>query len=320
MKNKACTLQRSLAAILCAMALALAAALPAMAAPAVDQSKAVIDNANMLSADTEKYVTNLSVALQNSCGSQIGVYTVDYIGNSTMEGYCYEVANAWGLGDQDKDNGVVLLLAKGEDDYYVMRGSGLETQLSVKTLKTILNENLEPNWVSGDFDSGTRATVRAITERLCSIYGVSMDIDAVASGQSTTYGSATKQPGSGGGLVTVVVLTLVLILVFAILFAPRRRVHRHGIPWWWWGGPRGPRGPRPPYGGGGGFGGGDDFHAGGGSFRGGGAGRGPGGSGGFGGMGGMGGLGGSGGFGGMGGGGGFSAGGGGFRGGGAGRG
>ena len=38
-------------------------------------------------------------SLQENCsGAQIGVYTTDYVGNNTMEGYAYEVFQAWGLG------------------------------------------------------------------------------------------------------------------------------------------------------------------------------------------------------------------------------
>lgn len=86
------------AAVFITAAVTVCAALPVLAAPTVDKDKAVMDTANILSADTETYVTNLSIALQKECGAQIGVYTVEYIGNNTMEGYAYEVFNAWGLG------------------------------------------------------------------------------------------------------------------------------------------------------------------------------------------------------------------------------
>ena len=91
-----------LLALVCAAALALPAA---AAVPEVDTSKAVIDNADILSDETESIVTNISAALSDTCGAQIGVYTVDQVGNDTIEGYAYEVFNAWGLGDDDKDNG-----------------------------------------------------------------------------------------------------------------------------------------------------------------------------------------------------------------------
>ena len=73
----------------------------------VDKKSAVMDHAEVLSEETETYVTNLSVALQETCGAQIGVYTVDYVGNNTTEGYAYSVFSEWGLGDKDKNNGIL---------------------------------------------------------------------------------------------------------------------------------------------------------------------------------------------------------------------
>lgn len=164
-------LRRTLAAA-AALCLLTAGATTALAAPELNPDTAVNDYANILSTQTETYVENISVALQDTCGAQIGVYTTEYIGNSTMEGYAYDVLNTWGLGSADKDNGVLLLLVPGEDDYYVTRGAGLEAQLTISKLGTILDQDLEPNWVNQDYDAGTQQTVRAIAEELCSIYGI----------------------------------------------------------------------------------------------------------------------------------------------------
>ena len=210
------------AAVFVTAAVTVCAALPVLAAPTVDKSKAVMDTANILSADTETYVTNLSVALQNECGAQIGVYTVDYIGNNTMEGYAYEVFNAWGLGDADKDNGVLFLMAPGEDNYWITRGSGVEKQLSVSTLNSIFDSYTEDNWVKGDYDACARQTAAALTERLCRQYGITMDVDAVGRGE-TGSGAAVKNNSSGAGMVLIVFAILLVILLLIWLSTRKRR-------------------------------------------------------------------------------------------------
>ena len=251
----------------------------------------VADNANILNSDTETYITNLTVALQEACGAQIGVYTTEYIGNDTMEGYAYEVFQAWGLGSSSEDNGLLLLLATGEDNYWATPGEGLENAFTGSTLSDLLYDNLESSWVKQDYDTGTRKTVLAMSERIADYYNLNLDLDAIAEGRVTADGTAVAQPqkkssGIGGMLVTVLILTAVVFLLIALLTRPR--------------GPRGPRGPRvvfyssprprrrrrsppPPRGGPGpgGFGGnpggprpgGGSFHSGGGASRGGGAGR-----------------------------------------------
>lgn len=83
-------------AVLAALTLA---ALPALAAPKVQVSttNAVADHADILSDETEQYVNDVSIKLSDACGAQIGVYTLDeLLGNTTMEGFAYDVFNAWG--------------------------------------------------------------------------------------------------------------------------------------------------------------------------------------------------------------------------------
>lgn len=249
-----------------ALALTGAAALPALAAPkiSVSDTNAVADHADILSADTEDYINSVSTQLQEACGAQIGVYTLeDMIGNSTMEGVAYEVFNTWGLGDAEQDNGVLLLLAPYEadgGDYYIMRGDGLESQLSYSTLNSILQDDLEPNWVKGDYDTGTQKAVSSIANRLCRIYGVSLS-DNSAGANSVSYDRG------GADLMQWILILFAVILVIALITnlmrpggwgAPRRR--RHG-PVFFVTPPRRPRRPPPPpppphggYGGYGGFG------------------------------------------------------------------
>lgn len=216
-------------AVLAALTLA---ALPVLAAPKVQVSttNAVADHADILSDETEQYVNDVSIKLSDACGAQIGVYTLDeLLGSTTMEGFAYDVFNAWGLGSDDLDNGVLLLLAPNEadgGDYYIMRGDGLESQLSFSTLGSLLDEYMEPYWVNGDYDTGTQKTVQALANRLCSIYGVTLN---------SSY-TDTSAPDKGGPNVMRFVLLVVAVLLVIWLITYLMR----------------PRGPRPPRGGGGG--------------------------------------------------------------------
>ena len=218
-------------AVLAALTLA---ALPALAAPKVQVSttNAVADHADILSDETEQYVNDVSIKLSDACGAQIGVYTLDeLLGSTTMEGFAYDVFNAWGLGSDDLDNGVLLLLAPNEadgGDYYIMRGDGLESQLSFSTLGSLLDEYMEPYWVNGDYDTGTQKTVQALANRLCSIYGVTLN---------SSY-TDTGAPDKGGPNVMGFVLLVVAVLLVIWLITYLMR----------------PRGPRPPRGGGSSFG------------------------------------------------------------------
>ena len=200
-------LTRTAAAVLAAVTAAAVWAVPAAAAASVQgisSTSCIADNANILSRDTETYITNISVALQENCsGAQIGVYTTDYVGNNTMEGYAYEVFQAWGLGSADQDNGMVLLMATGDDNYWATPGEGLESAFSGNVLSDLLYDNLEASWAKQDYDTGARKTVLAMAERICDVYGVSLDMDAIGSGLADSSGRIVEntQSRSNGGSV-----------------------------------------------------------------------------------------------------------------------
>ena len=214
---------RRLAVLLAGLLAALLLALPVAAAPQVNKTSPVNDYAGILTDSTIQYVTEVSAALQSTCGAEIGVYTTEYIGNSTMEGYAYSVLNEWGLGSSDKDNGVLLLLVPGEDDYYITRGIGLESALSISTLSTILDDKLEPNWVNGDYDTGVHDTVAAIADKLCSIYGVSLDTATVS---DTTSG----RNGESNIMSYIMILIAVILIIWVISTLTRPRPPRGGGP------------------------------------------------------------------------------------------
>ena len=92
------------------MALACLAMLLCGASFDIPSDSWVMDDANILSAQTEQYVNERTKVLSDACGAQIGVATVEYTGSLSVEDYAYQLANEWGLGDSKKNNGVLLLL------------------------------------------------------------------------------------------------------------------------------------------------------------------------------------------------------------------
>ena len=71
----------------------------------------------MLSGDTKSDIVSKNDGLYNATGAQIVVTVVQDTGDVSMEQYAYDMANAWGIGSAEKNNGVLLLLSVGDDDY-----------------------------------------------------------------------------------------------------------------------------------------------------------------------------------------------------------
>lgn len=83
------------------------------------------DYANILSSETEEYILQRSLALHAADGTQIVVVTVPNLEGMSLEKYAYDLFNSFGIGDKEKNNGLLLLLALEERKFRVEVGDGL---------------------------------------------------------------------------------------------------------------------------------------------------------------------------------------------------
>ena len=274
-------LARWLAAAL-AVLLVLGAAAPAALAAIPDRpgNRYVLDSAGVLSGDLEKEIIEENQRLFESCGAEVAVAAVDFFGGQDREDYANRLFNSWGIGSSERNNGILLVLAIGEEDYYATAGSGIEDYFDGAKLDDLLYEYLEPDFAKEDYNAGVKKFFRAVVDELDSYYagGSAGDPapgyeDGAADDSADWYGMGYTVRQIIFLLVRVAVVVLVLLVVFSFIkragrgpgpgpgsggggggfwqgmfigSALNRRRHRH-----YWGPPP----PPPPPGGFGGFGG-----------------------------------------------------------------
>ena len=132
-----------------ALLLALALALPALAAyPERPENQYVLDEAGVLSTATEQTIVQENQELFQETGAQIVVVAVDFLDGVEIDDYAYSLFNLWGIGSQERNNGLLLLLAIGEDNYYAQAGYGVEDYFDGSRLQGMLDEYLEPDFAA----------------------------------------------------------------------------------------------------------------------------------------------------------------------------
>ena len=196
-----------------------------MAAFAVVEAPAEIyvgDYANVLSEETERYIIEQNQALAGATGAQIVIVTVDFLDGMDIEDYAYTIFNDWGIGDAEKNNGLLLLLAIGEENYWAMQGKGLEGVLSSGLLGDYLWEYLEPDFAAGDYDAGVYKVFQAFLGWFQEYYDMSASgvNSGAAAGQTAGNSNADEyyeeEDKSISLLEIIVILILVIILISMI--------------------------------------------------------------------------------------------------------
>ena len=90
----------------------------------------VIDDADIISEQTKSTITSLVQQHFDSTSNQIVVYTFNSLEGSTIEAYANEVYNTWNLGTKENNNGVLLIVARGDRKVRIEVGYGLEATLT----------------------------------------------------------------------------------------------------------------------------------------------------------------------------------------------
>ena len=133
------------------------ASLPEFTAP-------VVDSIGRVSAEVETQINSELSSFEQSGGPQIAVAVVDTTGNATLENYSIDLARSWGIGDKEKDNGVLVLIALEDRVLRIEVGSGVEGELTDVTAGRIVDSVMLPRLRANDVDGAVRDGARAVMQ------------------------------------------------------------------------------------------------------------------------------------------------------------
>ena len=134
------------------------AADPAEVAPIMDQ-------AGLLSDRTEAQLTAKIVALKAELGPEMVVLTVVSLSGQTIEDYALRRGNQMGIGDRERNDGLLIVVAPNEKKVRIELGLGLTTVLSNETCAGLV-ARMVPQFKANKFDAGVAIGVDGIIDHL----------------------------------------------------------------------------------------------------------------------------------------------------------
>ncbi|MBA4056543.1 MAG: hypothetical protein C0490_17645 [Marivirga sp.] len=250
-KGKSCTGSALMKCSLLFLALILCFAAKAQLKVPEHGGRWIHDEANVLSEQAEASLELILKAERDSTSNQIAVLIIPSLEGESLEEYSLKVAEAWGIGQKSKDNGVLLLISINDRQLRIESGYGLEGTLTDALSSRINRNEIAPYFRQGNYDEGVKAGVIAIIQAIKGEYKNDEPVQRRK--------SSKKSP-----------LATILILIIIFIIASRRgRGGRGGGGYWssgsGWVGPIGGFGGSSgswgsggggDFGGGGGFGGG----------------------------------------------------------------
>jgi uncharacterized protein len=114
----------------------------------------VVDDANLLDAAARADLEAKLAALEAKTSDQLVVVTVRSLGGRSIEEYGYRLGRSWAIGQKDKNNGVLLIVAPHERKVRVEVGYGLEGALPDAIANVIIQNTILPRFKANDYPGG----------------------------------------------------------------------------------------------------------------------------------------------------------------------
>jgi uncharacterized protein len=124
----------------------------------------VVDQANIIPATQRATLTEKLKAHEEKTSHQLVVVTLKTLDGYAIDDYGYQLGRHWGIGDKEKNNGTLLIVAPNERKVRIEVGYGLEGTLTDALASNIIQQIILPKFKQGDFAGGINSGATAIIE------------------------------------------------------------------------------------------------------------------------------------------------------------
>ena len=187
----------------------------AEARPIPKLAERVTDQAGMLSPAQRFQLDQRLKAYEQQTGHQFALLTIDTLDGDVLEDFSIRVAEAWKLGAEDRDDGLIFIVVKKDRKMRIEVGFGLEGAIPDVIARRILDDYVRPRFRTGRFAEGIFGAFEQLMK--------AAEGESLGAAPSPSSPAAQKSRGSrGGGGLLIVLLGLVALPVLIFLSARRR--------------------------------------------------------------------------------------------------
>jgi uncharacterized protein len=119
-------------------------------------SSPVMDMAGFLTEAERKDLSELAYEINTNNGPQITILTVNDMQEYPIEEFSIRVAEKWQLGTKEKDNGLLVVIAKAERQMRIEVGNGIEGEVTDYDTTKYTKELFPQYFKNGQFHAGLR--------------------------------------------------------------------------------------------------------------------------------------------------------------------
>jgi len=166
----------------------------------------VNDFAGVIPPQYRQAMIALITELKGKTGAEIAVVTMPTIGDEDYTDYANRLFEAWGIGEEGKDNGVLIFVTVKERKIRIETGYGVEGILPDGLVGAILDDYAIPFLRKDDYGRGLYAATAAVASIIAEDTGVRLE--------GMPEMEPIRRPTSGGSPLRALLPIILLLLLF----------------------------------------------------------------------------------------------------------
>ena len=173
------------------------------------------DELGMLDYSTKENITKTNKELVSKTGSQVMVATVKNTNGLPARDLGPQIFNKWKIGDQDKKNGVLILISEddlsGKREVFITTGYGIEGRLNDGKVGRIIDNFMLEDLKDGNYSKAINEGFNAIVAEVADEYNVKLD------GNYDYYLDENARSDDGISIGTLFMMLVVFIVISNML-------------------------------------------------------------------------------------------------------
>ena len=142
--------------------------------PKPAQREYVVDTAGIVSAKNRAQIEKIGEDLREKTKAEIVVVTVRTLGDADIESYANKLFRSWGIGDKQKENGVLLLIAKDDRKFRIEVGYGLEGKITDGYAGSVLDA-MKGEFRKENYSPAILTAYITLAQKAAAEYGVALE-------------------------------------------------------------------------------------------------------------------------------------------------
>jgi uncharacterized protein len=175
----------------------------------------VTDLADLLSSEQAEQLNDMLLDFETETSNQFAVLIIPSLEGEVLESYSIRVAEAWALGQADKDNGLLLLVALAERRLRIEVGYGLEGVLTDAFCGRVIDNTIVPYFKTERYFEGISAGLLDLIRQTGDEYSPDPALEPAASKRSDRVGAYL-----------FLIMPFLMILVISIFLGRNRAFSR----------------------------------------------------------------------------------------------